>query len=140
MSGPGGCWRRETAAAVVRAWWGRLLGDKPAPEANSYGVSSRPSLKLGEQVTDVRLDRLLREEEAGADLTVDETVGNELKDLQLAARRLLLDAERHTEGNDLSASCAGPPLRDFLEPSRMVDITAQDFLSLCSVHGFGIGL
>jgi len=88
----------------------------------------------------VRLDRLLRKEEAGTDLTIDETVGNQLKNLQFPARRLLLDAHRHTEGNDLAAGRAGAALRDFLEPSRVVDITAQDFLSLCSVHGLGIGL
>ena len=116
------------------------LGDEPAPEANGDGVGSGPGLELGEQVANVRLDRLLREEEAGTDLTVDEPVGNELKNFQLATRRLLLDAERRTEGNDLAAGRARATLRDFLEPSRVVDITAQDFLSLCGVHGFGIGL
>ncbi len=39
----------------------------------------------------MRLDRLLREEELLADLPVDETVGDELEDLDLARRRLLLE-------------------------------------------------
>ena len=82
-------------------------------------------------------DRLLREEEASTDLTVDEAVGDELKNLQLPARRLLLDAERRTKGNDLAAGCTSATLRDFLEPSRVVDITAQDLTSLGSVHGPG---
>ena len=103
-------------------------------------MGSRPGLELGEQVANVRLDRLLREEEAGTDFTVDETVGDELKNLKLPVRRLLLDAKRRTEGNDLAAGCAGSTLRDFIEPSRVVDITAQDFLSLRGVHGLGIGL
>jgi len=91
-------------------------------------------------VANVRFDRLLRKEEASTDLTVDEAVRDELKNLHLPARRLLLDAEWRTKGNDLSAGCAGATLRDFFEPSRMIDITAQDLLSLCSVHSLGIGL
>src|SRR5207253_696094 len=34
------------------------LGQKPTPEANGYGVGSRPRLQLRQQMADVRLDRL----------------------------------------------------------------------------------
>jgi hypothetical protein len=88
-------------------------------------------------MADMRLDRLLREEKASADLAVHEAVGNELKNLELAARGLLLDAKRSAERNDLTAGSAGPALSDLLETSRVIDITTQDVPSLCSVHGPG---
>jgi hypothetical protein len=88
-------------------------------------------------MTDVRLDRLLREEKTGADLAVHEAVGDELKHFELAACGLLLDTKRRTEWNDLAAGCAGSPLGNLLETSRVVDITTQDFPSFSSVHGPG---
>ena len=54
------------------------LRNEPTPEANRYGVGSTSCLKFRQQVTDVRLDGLLGEEEALADLAVDEAVGYEL--------------------------------------------------------------
>ena len=50
----------------------RRLGQEPTPEANSYGVGSRPCLQLREQVAHMALDRLLGEVETVADLAVDE--------------------------------------------------------------------
>ncbi len=91
-------------------------------------------------MADVRLDRLLREEEARADLAIHEAVGDELKHLELAGRGLLLDPKRRAERNDLTAGRTGPALGDLLETFRVVDITTQDFPSLSSVHGLGIGL
>src|ERR1035437_6767377 len=85
----------------------------------------------------MRLDRLLREEETRADLAVHETVGNELKHLELAAGGLLLDTKRRAKWNDFAAGRSGPTLSNFLETSRVVDITTQDFSSLGSVHGPG---
>ena len=67
------------------------LRDEPTPEANSYGVGSAARLKLRQQVADVRLDGLLREEEPLADLTIHEPVGDELENLDLAGRRILTD-------------------------------------------------
>ena len=67
------------------------LSNEPTPEANGYGVGSAARLKLRQQMADVRLDGLLREEEPLADLAVDESVGDELEDLDLARRRLLLE-------------------------------------------------
>ena len=52
-------------------------------------MGSAARLKLRQQVADVRLDRLLGEEEPLADLTVDETVRDELENLDLAGGRLL---------------------------------------------------
>jgi len=70
---------------------GVLLLNEPTPEANRYGVGSTSRLKLREQVTDMRLDRLFREEEALADLAVHETVADELQNLDLARRGILTD-------------------------------------------------
>jgi hypothetical protein len=67
------------------------LSNEPTPEANGYGVGSAARLKLRQEVANVRLDRFLREEETLADLPVDEAVGDELEDLDLARRRLLLE-------------------------------------------------
>ena len=68
-----------------------LLLNEPTPEANRYGVGSTSRLKLREQVAHMRLDRLLREEEALADLTVHEPVGDELQNLDLARCGILAD-------------------------------------------------
>lgn len=67
------------------------LGNESTPEANCYGVGSAARLKLREQVTDVRLDGFLGEEEALPDLAVDETVSHELQDLDLPRGRFLLE-------------------------------------------------
>jgi len=68
-----------------------LLRNEPTPEANRYGVGSAARLKLREQVAHMRLDGLLREEEALADLAVHEPVGDELQNLDLAGCGILAD-------------------------------------------------
>ena len=65
------------------------LSNEPTPIANSYGVGSASRLQLREQMPHVRLHRLLRQEQALADLAVHEAVCNELQHLDLAGRRLL---------------------------------------------------
>ena len=57
-------------------------------------------LELRQQVADVRLDRLLREEEALANLAVHEAVGDEPEDLGLARGRLLLELPRRRDELD----------------------------------------
>jgi len=66
------------------------LGNEPTPEAHGYGVGSAARLQLRQEVTDVRLDRLLRQIQALADLAVHEAVGHELQHFQLPRGRLLL--------------------------------------------------
>jgi len=68
-----------------------VLRNEPTPEADRYGVGSAARLKLREQVAHVRLDRLLREEEALADLTVHEPVGDELQNLDFTRSGILAD-------------------------------------------------
>ena len=63
--------------------------NEPTPIANSYGVGSAARLKLCEQMPDVRLHRLLREEEPLTDLAVHEAVCDELQHLDLPGGRLL---------------------------------------------------
>src|SRR5712691_5780581 len=115
------------------------LRDQPTPEANSYGVGSRARLQLREQVADVRFDGLLAEEEPHADLAVHEAVRDQLQNLDLPHRRLLLQLlERAVEGDHLAVTVA-PPCGDLVEPARVIDIAGENLLALCGVHGPGIG-
>jgi hypothetical protein len=91
-------------------------------------------LQLGEQVSHVRLDRLLREEEPVTDLTVHQALGDQLEHLDLAGRGLLLElAQRRREGDDLRVA-VGPLGGHLVETTRMAHIAGQDFLALGSVH------
>ena len=65
--------------------------NEPTPEANGYGVGSAARLKLRQQMPDVGLHRLLGEEQLLPDLAVHEAVGNQLQDLELTGRGLLLE-------------------------------------------------
>src|SRR5215218_786779 len=97
-------------------------------------MRTRPCLQLREQVPDVRLDRLFAEEEPLADLPVDKSVRDELKNLDLAGGRLLFELlERRRERNHLGVA-VGTPGRDRLEAARVIHIAAQDLLTLCCVH------
>ena len=88
----------------------------------------------------MRLDRLLREEERLTDLAVDEALGNQLEDLDLARSRLLLQlAQWSRERDDLGVRATAASSRR-VEPARMVDIPAQDLVALGSVHDVPIGL
>jgi len=104
-------------------------------------VGSAARLQLRQQVTDVRLDRLLGEEEPLADLAVDEPVADELEDLDLAGGRLLLElAQGRGERDHLAVAVAVAPRRSRgLEAAAVVDVAAQDLLTLGSVHMPGIG-
>jgi hypothetical protein len=118
----------------------RALRNEPTPEANGYGVGSAARLKLRQQVADVRLDGLLREEEPLADLSVHEAVGDELQYLDLAHRRLLGEfPERRGERDHRPALTAGPARSRLVEAAAVVHVTAQDLLALCSVHESFIG-
>ena len=59
------------------------LSDDAAAIADGDRVGPAAGLQLREQVAHVRLDRLLRKEEALADLAVDEAVSDELQHLDL---------------------------------------------------------
>ena len=120
---------------------GVLLLNEPTPEANRYGVGSASRLKLREQVTDMRLDRLFREEEALADLAVHETVGDELEHLDLTSRRILsnLASRRWRERDDRAATRRAAPRRRGLEPTAVIAVPVQDLSALSSVHESGIG-
>src|SRR4051812_5813652 len=118
------------------------LGDQVAPEAHGHCVRPGAGLQLRQQVADVRLDRLLREEEADADLAVHETVGDQLQHLDLTGGRLLLELlERPGERDDLPAGrVAAAPLSDRVEAAAMTDVARQDLFALSSVHASRIGL
>ena len=97
-------------------------------------------LQLGEEVPHVRLHRLLGEEEAVADLAIDEALGDQLEDFDLPGGRLLLELVLGSrEGDDLTRTARGPPLGDGLEAPRVVHVATKDLLALSSVHDPGIG-
>ena len=74
-----------------------VLRNEPTPEANGYGVGST-RLELRQQMANMRLDRLLGEEQALADLAVHEAVGDQLEHLDLTRRRLLLELAQGRRG------------------------------------------
>ena len=116
------------------------LSNEPTPIANRYGVGSASRLELREQMPHVRLHGLLREEQPLADFPVYEAVGDQLQNLDLPRRRLLLElAKRVLERDHVRAAGTTTPRRDFLEAARMRQITAQDLLALSSVHARSIG-
>src|SRR5437016_427495 len=92
------------------------LADDAAAEADGDRMGAGARLKLREDVPDVRLDRLLRQEEPLPDLAVHEAVRDQLKHLDLAHRGLLLElAERALERDDLCGRPIAPASRDRLE-------------------------
>jgi hypothetical protein len=110
-------------------------------EADGDRVRARACLELGEEMADVRLDRLLGEEEPLADLAVHEAVGDQLEHLDLAGGRLLLQLlERSGERDHLGlVAVAGAAGGSLLEPARVVHVPRKDLFALCSVHAADIG-
>jgi hypothetical protein len=104
-------------------------------------VGSAAGLELRQEVTDVRLHRLLREEEPLADLAVHEAVRDQLEHLDLAHGRLLLElAQGRLERDHLGALTAAVAAGGHLvEATGVVQVSAQDVLALCGVHGAVIG-
>ena len=82
----------------------------------------------------MRLDCLLRKEEPVADLAVDQAFRDQLENLDLARRRLLLEfPEGSGERDHLGVALAA--LRSHLvEATRVVHVPGQDLFALCSVH------
>ena len=117
------------------------LADDAAAEADGYGMGARARLELREQVADVRLDRLLRQEQPLADLAIHEAFRDQLEHLDLPHRRLLLQLpERALERNYLAAGGGAPARGDLLETARMIRVAGHDLFALSSVHGQGIGV
>ena len=78
-----------------------------------------------------------------ADLTIDEAVGDELKDLDLAGRGLLLElseSRRRREGDDRAGRLRATASRSRLEPATVIAIPVEDLPPLRGVHGLGIGV
>jgi hypothetical protein len=92
-------------------------------------------------MANVGLDRLLREEEALADLAVYEPIGDQLEDFDLPRGRVLselaLDLRRE---RDDGAVAAGTTTRcSRLEAAAVVPIPIENLLTLGGVHASGIG-
>ena len=87
------------------------------------------------------LHGLFREEEPLADLSVDETVCDELEDFDLACGGILPDLTRRRSGewNDRAAASRAAPSRSRFEATAVIAVPIQDLLPLCGVHESGIG-
>ena len=111
-----------------------LLADEPSPKTDGDGMGPGAGLTLCEQVADVGLDRLFREEEPLPDLAIDQPLRDQLEHLDLACGRLLFElAERSCERDDLGVAL--PPLRGHLvETTGMAHVSGQDFSALRSIH------
>jgi hypothetical protein len=82
----------------------------------------------------VALHRLLREEEAMADLAVDEALRDQLEDFDLTSGRLLLELpERSGERNHIGVALA-PLGGHLIEATGMAHVSGQDLFALGSVH------
>jgi hypothetical protein len=92
-------------------------------------------------MANVRLHGLFGEKEPFADLSVDETVRDELENLDLACGGILSDLTRgrRREWNDRSAACRAAPRRSRFEATAVIAVPIQDLLPLSGVHEFGIG-
>ena len=92
-------------------------------------------------MADVRLHGLFREEEPFADLSVDETVCDELKDLDLARSGVLPDLtrRRRREWNDRAAASRAAPRRSRFEATAVIAVPIQNLFPLSGVHESGIG-
>jgi len=93
-------------------------------------------------MADVGLHGLFREEEALSDLTVDEPIRNELKNLDLPRRGILADlAGRRRRERDHGPVATGTTTRGGrLEAAAVVAIPVQDLLALSGVHASPIGV
>src|SRR5919109_3614420 len=82
----------------------------------------------------VRLHRFLAQEEAVADLAVDQALRDQLENLDLTSRGLLLELpEGSCEWDDLCIALVALG-RDLVKATRVADIAGQDLFALCSVH------
>jgi hypothetical protein len=118
------------------------LGDQAPAKADGHCMRARARLEFREQMADVRLHRLLGQEEAVPDLAVHQAFADELEDFDLSVGGLLLELlQRSGKGDDLAASAlACTTCRDRVEAARVVDVAIQDLLTLGSVHdGLPIG-
>jgi hypothetical protein len=115
------------------------LGDQAASEADGDCVRSRTSLQLCEQVADVRLHRLLAQEETDSDLAIHEAIGDQLQNFDLPHRWLLLQlAEGAGKGDDFGVTVLTLG-SDRIEAALVIHVSAQDFLALGGVHMGPIG-
>jgi hypothetical protein len=119
-----------------------LLRNEPTPEANGYGVGSATRLKLRQEMTNVRLDRFLREEESLPDLPVDEPVGDELEHFDLTGGGFLLELPqdgRRRKRDHCARPLRVPARRSRLEAAAVIAVSVQDLLTLRGVHIMRIG-
>ncbi len=103
-------------------------------------MRARARLELRQQVPYVRLDRFLGQKELLADFPVHEAVGDQLQNLDLAPRRLLLElAHRALKRDHVGPTGTATSRRNFLEAARMRQVPAEDLLALSSIHAPNIG-
>jgi len=82
----------------------------------------------------VALHRLLRQEEAMADLAVDEAFRDQLENFDLARGRLLLELPERSGERDHFGVPLAPLGGHLVEATRVVHVSGQDLFALCGVH------
>ncbi len=90
----------------------------------------------------MRLDGFLGEEESLSDLAIDQAVRDELEDLDLARRRLLLElakSGRRDERDHGPGPLRVPARSSSLESTAVVAVSVQDLFTLRGVHAMRIG-
>ena len=106
----------------------RLLIDDGFAKRDRDGMGAGVGLELGEDVTHVALDRLLRDEEPGGDVRVRHAVRKKLEDLATASNIELkpaIEAEGREAVREIVASGAGVGFvsaAEFGHDSRLVPI------------------
>jgi hypothetical protein len=102
-------------------------------------MGARARLQLGQEVPHVALHRLLREEEAMADLAVDEAFRDQLENFDLTCGRLLLELpERSGERDHLGVALTALG-GHLVEATGVAYVPGQDFFALGGVHAGPIG-
>jgi hypothetical protein len=97
-------------------------------------MRARACLQFRQQVAYVRLHGLLGQEEALADLPVDEAVRDQLQNLDLTHRRLLLELPQGRGELDDLAGSRSAASSELVEPTGVIGITGEDLPALGSVH------
>jgi len=120
------------------------LADDAAAEADGNRVGAGARLELRQDVADVRLDRLLREEELHADLAVDEAVAISWSTSTSRIVGSCSSSRSGLERDHIRTGTIPAPLSHLLEPCRVVAyrlmISLRSAASMARVSALAITL
>jgi hypothetical protein len=112
--------------------------DDGTAQADRDGMRPRAGLESREEVADVHLDSLLREDETPTYLDIRKALCDQLKNLDFTLRQQRSGPlPGFAIWNDLDVSLNARC--EFVEPPYMICIPVQDLATCCRVHVFSIG-